>query len=487
MEKANFTEPNFKTYIMFKYSMFVLAVVTLIGCDTQNLSRDYTISGRVEGDLSKFKGITLTSFDGLEQKIALDAEGSFSHPLSDKGAIYYFFSGSDSKMIYAHDSGKLEVVVRQNEKSRWEPYFSGDGAKDIDFIEKVSEALATIADDIMQGEEVYDYVRLSEEEYIETVEEFRNKTLELIENTDDEVSEEVKAAMIADTKASHLYLYELYINLRRMINLDFDKNGKIGTALQEDDPDNIRIKDFMVSPVYRQLVNGHWRSKASQKAKAENTNKRVVFNKLVHEEIEDEKVRNAMVFNNTKRFLGRIDDVDVRTDLKNSFLEASSNPMQIDFVNDMFAKLTKISKGSPSPTFVNYESHGGEMISLADLKGHNVYIDFWATWCGPCKREFPHLKKLEEKYHDSNITFVGVSLDKESKKEAWRAMVEEEELLGIQLFADNSFDSAFADAYQVSAIPRFVLIDKEGKIVNANAPKPSNTEEIDRLFETLEL
>jgi len=97
----------------------------------------------------------------------------------------------------------------------------------------------------MQGEDVFDYVRLSEEEYIEMVEEFRDQTLEFIENNDDEVSEEVKTAMIIDTKASHLYLYELYISLRRMIELDTDMNGDIGAALQEDNLDNIRPSGCM--------------------------------------------------------------------------------------------------------------------------------------------------------------------------------------------------------------------------------------------------
>jgi len=471
---------------MFKYSLLILAIVTLLSCDNLNLSKDYVISGRVEGDLSKFKGIILASFDGLEQEIALDADGTFSHSLLDNGAIYRFNFGGDSKMIYAHDSGKLEVVVRQNEKSRWEPHFSGDGAKDIDFIEKVNKVLAAFADN-MQGEDVFDYVRLSEEEYIEMVEEFRDQTLEFIENNDDEVSEEVKTAMIIDTKASHLYLYELYISLRRMIELDTNMNGDIGAALQEDNLDNIRPSDFMISSTYRQLVNGHWIDKASRKAKTEKANRRVAYNELIHKEVEDEKIRNAMVFSNTKRHLGRIDDVDVRKELKNTFLAVSSNPTHVDAIHDIYTKLDKISEGNPSPTFVNYESYGGERVSLADLKGQHVYIDFWATWCAPCKKEFPHLKKLEKKYHGSNIAFVGISLDKETKKEAWKTMVEEEGLMGIQLFADNSFDSAFADAYQVTSIPRFVLIDKDGKVVSPNAPRPSNTEEIDQLFETLEM
>ena len=82
---------------------------------------------------------------------------------------------------------------------------------------------------------------------------------------------------------------------------------------------------------------------------------------------------------------------------------------------------------------------------------------------------------------------MGISLDKESKKDAWRRMVDEEGLMGLQLFADNSFNSAFAKAFQISAIPRFVLIDKEGKIVSANAPRPSDEKGIDEIFKTLDL
>lgn len=291
-------------------------------------------------------------------------------------------------------------------------------------------------------------------------------------------------AMMSDIDATCLYLYHFYKEWRKK---SYDKNSEIEAIIKRDEFDNIKNSEFMFSPSYRQLINGHWRSIANLRSKLEKTNRRIVFNQIVGEGVKDEKIRNAMVFANTKRNLVKMENADLQEELKNSFLSISTNPVHISFINNMYDQIVGTGKGRVAPVFENYEAQDGKLVSLEDLKGQNVYIDFWATWCAPCKKEFPHLKKLKEKYEGSNIVFVGISLDKESKKEAWRKMVEEEGLSGIQLFADNSFDSAFAEAFQVSAIPRFILIDKKGKIVSANAPRPSKTKEISDLFDTLEL
>lgn len=148
-------------------------------------------------------------------------------------------------------------------------------------------------------------------------------------------------------------------------------------------------------------------------------------------------------------------------------------------------------EGSISPTFDDYENFNGKTTSLKDLKGSYVYIDVWATWCGPCKVEIPSLKKLENEFHDKNISFVSISID-DAKRHAgsleqahgkWKKMVEEEELGGIQLFAPDGWKSDFIEAYKIRGIPRFILVDPEGKIVSASAPRPSSETLID-LFES---
>ena len=78
------------------------------------------------------------------------------------------------------------------------------------------------------------------------------------------------------------------------------------------------------------------------------------------------------------------------------------------YINADLAMKRDLPKGAPSPSFVDYENYNGGKTSLADLKGKYVYIDVWATWCGPCKAEIPSLKKIEKEYHGKNIAFVSV-------------------------------------------------------------------------------
>ncbi len=140
-------------------------------------------------------------------------------------------------------------------------------------------------------------------------------------------------------------------------------------------------------------------------------------------------------------------------------------------------------EGVVSPSF-DYENHKGGKTKLEDLRGKYVYIDVWATWCGPCIAEIPHLKKVEEKYHGKNIEFVSISVDTEKDYEKWKKMVVSKELGGIQLFADKNWTSDFIKAYGINAIPRFILIGPDGKVIKADAARPSSaslTELLDSL------
>jgi thiol-disulfide isomerase/thioredoxin len=144
----------------------------------------------------------------------------------------------------------------------------------------------------------------------------------------------------------------------------------------------------------------------------------------------------------------------------------------------MHSSLTSLVKGKPSPVFENYENFKGGTTSLSDLKGKYVYLDIWATWCGPCKREIPHLKALEEEFKGKNIEFVSISVDnvdgRRGSRESWLKMVKEGQLGGVQLFADKDFKSQFIRDYNINSIPRFILVDPNGNIVEANAKRPSD-------------
>jgi thiol-disulfide isomerase/thioredoxin len=129
--------------------------------------------------------------------------------------------------------------------------------------------------------------------------------------------------------------------------------------------------------------------------------------------------------------------------------------------------------GTVSPSF-DYENHKGGKTKLEDLRGKYVYIDVWATWCGPCRAEIPFLQKVEEKYKGKNITFVSMSVDEKKDYEKWKKMVTDKSLGGTQLIADNNWNSAFITAYAINSIPRFILIDPKGNVIDADAKRPSD-------------
>ncbi len=126
-----------------------------------------------------------------------------------------------------------------------------------------------------------------------------------------------------------------------------------------------------------------------------------------------------------------------------------------------------------APNF-DYENHKGGKTTLESLKGKYVYVDLWATWCGPCRAEIPSLKKMETDFHGKNIEFVSVSVDAEKDHEKWKTFVTEKELGGIQLYAGKAELSDFIKAFEVNSIPRFILIDPKGVVVDADAKRPSD-------------
>jgi thiol-disulfide isomerase/thioredoxin len=158
-----------------------------------------------------------------------------------------------------------------------------------------------------------------------------------------------------------------------------------------------------------------------------------------------------------------------------------TDTMQVRYARAL-KRLSTYKKGDKGFNF-SYPDTSGNLVSLSSLKGKVVLVDVWATWCGPCKAEIPHLKKLEEELRDKNIAFVSISVDEEKDKEKWKNFVAKEQLAGIQLYAKGW--SEIAKYYDIHGIPRFLVFDQEGKIVTVDSPRPSMLELKELLLNTL--
>ncbi len=161
-----------------------------------------------------------------------------------------------------------------------------------------------------------------------------------------------------------------------------------------------------------------------------------------------------------------------------SYLNQAKDEKKKKNIENLYNQWLPLKPGNVAPDFTALDKNG-KSYSLAQLKGKVLYIDIWATWCGPCIAEIPYLEKLQDEFRGvKNIEFVSVSIDQNS--EPWRKMVEAKNMKGLQLFAQGAWNSDVIANYRINGIPRFIIIDKDGKLVDGNAPRPSNpgTEQI---------
>ncbi len=180
-------------------------------------------------------------------------------------------------------------------------------------------------------------------------------------------------------------------------------------------------------------------------------------------------------------FIKREATLDEMLDLYNALPETSKqHPTIVDVKEDIDAKLA-IQPGKPAPDFT-LKTDKGEDFSLSSLKGQYVLIDFWASWCKPCRASFPHVKELYAKYHDKGFEVVGITND--TNNEMWLKAIEEDQTPWIHVadrFPSNPAPAEIISLYGMDFLPSTVLIDANGIII----AKLLHGDELDKKLEEI--
>jgi thiol-disulfide isomerase/thioredoxin len=152
------------------------------------------------------------------------------------------------------------------------------------------------------------------------------------------------------------------------------------------------------------------------------------------------------------------------------FKSYCSNRQYIADVTRRYMELQPLMPGNPAPDFALRDVNQKEF-RLTDFKGRYLLIDVWGIYCSPCIREIPKFNELKNEFKGSDISFVQVNLD--ATEELWKKKMKVLNMNGIQLLASNGWKSEFRKAYKIDVIPTVILIDREGKFIDARAPLPS--------------
>lgn len=207
---------------------------------------------------------------------------------------------------------------------------------------------------------------------------------------------------------------------------------------------------------------------------------------MAMEQQKREKVKQAMRgMNSSITQIYGVNYLDREEDFP--FLDSLATRLNRDIPNSKYVKdfaqgvnsmrATVVGQIAPEISLPNPE---GETKKLSDLRGNYVLVDFWAAWCGPCRRENPNVVAMYNKYNDKGFEVFGVSLDR--NREDWVKAIEKDNLTWTQVSDLSYFNSEAAKTYSINAIPATVLLDKEGRIIARNLRGPALEQKLEELL-----
>ncbi|WP_077402364.1 TlpA disulfide reductase family protein [Cellulophaga omnivescoria] len=440
---------------------FGLAVISLASCKTESTPVDYAVvTGKIKNASSK--ELIIASFSNRKaiDTVTIAADGTFTDTIANPKGHYAVINDKNRTDIYLEEGFNIALNADATDFNK-SIVITGNGSTENSFFKAKKEKEATFKSDTNP-------YTLDEAAFKEEMTSQKKALNSLVDNTEG-LTEAFKTTQKNDNNYSYLVNLSNYERYHQHYAKKPEFKVSDNFLAELDAIDITNDKDFSNSSAYKSLVTAHYSKIATKKAEKDSISFDLAMLKTVAP-IESDAIRNGLL----KDAIFGITITDKLDEYYNTFISASTDEEINKTVKDYYTKLKAVEKGNPSPKFVGYENHAGGKTSLEDLKGKYVYIDVWATWCGPCLAEIPALKETEEAYHNKNIEFVSISVDRPDAYNKWKQMVIDKELGGIQLIADNNFESDFIQDYVIQGIPKFILLDTEGNIVNANAPRPSD-------------
>ncbi|WP_341843680.1 TlpA disulfide reductase family protein [Chitinophaga caseinilytica] len=458
----------------------------------------------------------IRNMDGADLTIPVEADGTFSGKINIPAKGFYDVSGVGN--IYLEPGYALNIVYAPDSTYR----FTGKGAVEnnafVSASKKLGNYLALGEETLLAQEALY----IPMPEFLAKLDAFLDGGKKEFAKSSNASFREIAEKDLAFYAKYVMHMYAIYYGTDLVKQAEFYKFMQSGDRADSNYQRKFRALDsaqrvkrltkeekakltdlydvqwdkndaqlFKQSYWYRYMLSSHLSALQWGKYRdlwmAEGTGRdrrSLIDLTIVQHEVKDPFILSNLRHRHVTNALKMLGDKALRDSLYQNYMATVKRADYRKAVEEIYANANTFGDNKQAPDFT-YEDINGKNVSLRDLRGKYVYIDVWATWCGPCKAEIPHLEKVEKAFHGKDITFVSLSVDKQSDKGKWVEFVKNGTLNSIQVLADKDFGSDFVKKFNINAIPRFILISPDGKIVSANALRPSDpklTEMLEKLL-----
>lgn len=285
-------------------------------------------------------------------------------------------------------------------------------------------------------------------------------------------------------------LFNIYNRIFRFtINAKFDRNTFL-RFISNNIPDSILKApgkyENLMSNYYKDFLNKYCEYLIElnrAEYEASNTNKKTfILKKII--EIFDGSVREFLLYDNYSTELSEHLTIDEINSIKqlydpiiDNYLSIATRQSLEKKYNDKINFLQRTKVGMPAPLAEFYDQKGVKH-NLTEFLGKVIYIDFWASWCGPCRAENPKMRLLYQRFkNDKNLVILGINVN--DTKAKWLKALDEDEPEWLQFREETNMMS---EMYNLNFIPKFAIIDKKGNIVTIDGPSPSEDEELIKIL-----
>lgn len=416
---------------------------------------------KIQGTVKHYKGecLTLSYYVGKNELVdTLQVEKNGKFVYQHEQHLPASLSVMEQKIPLCLEPGdQFSVVIDLKKEGSERVVFKGDRSAENNYQYAMSQ-LASLQEELMSGE----YVAFKD--YRKKLDEKARIAQERLEKVTDERLREKWARL---QNVLPLYMGLDYYGIVHRANPDKVVADPDFTAfIQSID---LNDRDRVDYNVIFGVINWY----LDKDNKTDTRDRSIRYLEMVEKMITDQQVRNehATAYMNWRLKGEKVTNMQEVFDKYKTICTDTASIAACQEKLNVYLNYFKIRNGIEAPDFEMVDVNG-QKCRLSDFRGKMVYIDVWATWCAPCKAEIPHVAALHEKFkNDDRIVFISISVDTRTK--AWKKMVEEKNLAWQQFIVEGGTNSFFYKQYAIEFIPRFMLIDKNGIIVEVDYMKPS--------------